>query len=271
MHASCWMAVADHPGSDREKTVMGDGTKQAGEFLSGSSLASRITAVSKGKRVRCAVAFWSADGVDQVFPKGLPRDAKLVCDISMGSTSADALISLGAPYNQCVRHSVGMHAKVFISDCGLVVGSANASASALGGDGRSPPNMEAGTFHAPGSRSWTAAVHWFDELFSNATLVDDEEVRWARLIFRPNPPASHPRKLAPGSLLDLVAAASFRFLRVGFAFTSEYIEPAQNAEVRALAEQICGNEIVGQLDDDHCLFGWSPRDVRRWPEYFILF
>jgi hypothetical protein len=254
-------------------STMSSGTKQLGEFLVGMPLAERIKSVAEGGEVRCAVAFWSAIGVDEVFPGGVPDNTRIICDISMGSTSAKALKALGAPDNPNLRHSLRMHAKVFISDEGLVVGSANASASALGDDNGPIDNTEAGIFHSPDSASWKSAAAWFDNLLNKSPKVTDDEIEWAKLIYRPKPPVVQPRRVTPGSLFDLVAAAPWRFSKVGFAFTSMSVTKEQQAEVRKQVEESWefDQERIGELDDDGTFFGWDGEDVRRWPEYFFLF
>ena len=191
----------------------------------------------------------------------------------MGATSAEALIALGAPSNPNVRHSMQMHAKVFISDFGLVVGSANASASALGGDNQSAVNIEAGAFHPPSSSSWNAAVDCFERLFSEAGQVRDREIEWAQLIYRARPSVPRPRKLVSGSLLDLVGAAPWRFSKVGFVFTSVPNTKTQKDEVRTLIEESGKYDPreVDELDDGGTFYEWLTRDVKRWPEYFVEF
>lgn len=99
-------------------------TREEGEFLSGNDLGRRIRKVASGQGVCCAIAFWSKNGVDEIFPNGVAT-ARIVCDISMGLTSADALSALGGPDNKRLLHKIGLHAKVCLSNRGLVVSSAN--------------------------------------------------------------------------------------------------------------------------------------------------
>lgn len=98
-----------------------------GEFLTGEGLRERIWQLAHGTDVRCAVAFRSEDGIKEAFgSKKAAQAAPVVCDISMGSTAAAALEALGAPDRKTLRHFRGLHAKVHISDRGLIAGSANA-------------------------------------------------------------------------------------------------------------------------------------------------
>ncbi len=252
---------------------MSSQTQQAGEFLIGEALSKRVCSIAEGRRIRCAVAFWSSAGVHKLFSGKLPIDAKIICDISMGATSADALVALGAPHNRNLRHSEKMHAKVFISAKGLVVGSANASKSALGGEGGTIDNTEAGVFHLPGSPAWDAASAWFDKLLIDSTQIEDEQLEWARLVYRPKPPVLRPRGVTSGSLFDLVTAAPWRFSKVGFAFASTTASKAQKEEVRKEAEKSgdYDTDAIDQLKDDGTYYKWGRKEVRRWPEYFFSF
>ena len=252
---------------------MSSASKPSCEFLVGLALAERITQVAAGGQVRCAVAFWSDTGVSKVFPRGVPKNARIFCDISMGSTSADALEALQAPNNPNLRHSVRMHAKVFISNMGLVVGSANASASALGNGDGPASNTEAGIFHLPDTTAWESAVAWFDQFFKTSPKVSDEEVEWAKLIYRPKLPVLAPRRIKSGSLFDLVTAAPWRFSKVGFAFSSIQTTKEEKDEVRRLAKENEKSDPgrIDELSGDGIFKDWGENDVRRWPEYFFSF
>src|SRR6476646_8330060 len=117
---------------------MNRGLQAPSEFVFGERLGERIREVAAGQLVCCAIAFWSEDGA---------ADAKIICNISMGATSAEALVALGGPRNECLRHELGMHAKVCLSNRGLVVSSAKASRAAIGSSDGAGRNSEAGTFH----------------------------------------------------------------------------------------------------------------------------
>ncbi len=243
---------------------------EVAEFLAGKELAERIVHVAGGERLRCAVAFWSEDGVARLFPNGVPAGAKFLCDISMGSTSATALKLLGAPDNGVLRHARGMHGKLYLSSRGLIVGSANASGNALGRTDRDPPQIETGVFHPRSSDAWSVARAWFRASHRTAAAVGERELDWAETNFRPpRPPAPMP---LPGSLLSLVRAAPDRFAQIGFVFTGEKITRDQIKEVRRGAlEKSPVPELVTKLPDSGIYHGWGAKAARRWPTWFISF
>jgi hypothetical protein len=120
------------------------------DFLTGRDLSTRVCHLLSCRNVRCAVAFWGEGAAGLLSDSNL-REAKVICDLSMGATFPPELKRLGAPHNDRLRYLNGLHAKVYISDAGAVVASANMSSNGLGfKDTRRAGLIEAGTFHARG-------------------------------------------------------------------------------------------------------------------------
>ncbi|HET9637669.1 MAG TPA: phospholipase D family protein [Allosphingosinicella sp.] len=246
----------------------------AGEFLFDVDLAERIREVAGGSDVRCAVAFWSEDGIDRIFASTkAARRARIVCDISMGSTSAEALETLGAPTRKALCHQRGLHAKVYISDHGLVTGSANASIAALGPNSGSARLTEAGTFHGPGSPAWKKAAAWFETVHGAANQVDQPALDWARRAYRP-PRWAASRPPAPGSLLDAVRLDPERFAGAGFVFTSSASSDDEIKAAKRSAKRLGGTIAKPEIDAwprGGFFTGWSAEQVTSWPTLFFEF
>jgi hypothetical protein len=134
-----------------------------------------IRDVLSGINLRCAVAFWG-EGAANLLHKcagDRARNAKIVCDISMGGTSPEELIRLGAPNNQRLRYYDKFHAKVYLSSKGIIAGSANASSNGIAFTDESLPGLiEAGTYHASDEAAWKEAKLWFDGLYHAARTID---------------------------------------------------------------------------------------------------
>ena len=256
------------------QTVAGDVAFDAGEFLFDADLAKRIREVAAGRDVRCAVAFWSVDGIERVFESvAAARRARIVCDISMGSTSAEALEILGAPKRKALRHQRGLHAKVYISDRGLVTGSANASISALGPNSGAARLTEAGTFHAPESAAFKNASAWFEFVHAPAGKVDQPALDWARRAYRP-PRISASRPPVPGSLLDAVRVDPERFPGAGFVFTRTASDDDDIKTARKSAKRLAGTIAKREIDAwprGGFFTGWPPEKVMSWPTLFFEF
>lgn len=246
----------------------------ASEFLFDADLTDRIREVAGGSDVRCAVAFWSKDGIGRIFESiKAARRARIVCDISMGSTSAEALEALGAPTRKGLRHQVGLHAKVYLSEHGLVTGSANASISALGSSSGSARLTEAGTFHGPGSVAWKKAAAWFETVHGTANKVDQRALDWARRAYRP-PRLGATFPPTPGSLLEAVRLDPERFAGSGFVFTSRASSADQIKAAKRSAKRLGGTIAKREIDawpKGGFFTQWSAEQVTSWPTLFFEF
>lgn len=183
----------------------GRNREMSAAFVAGNDLSKAVTRVIGGDDVGCAVAFWGIGAKAFLDAAGAQSGRfRVVCDTSMGGTHPDALRSLGAPGDPSIRYHDGLHAKVYVSNAGVVVGSANASNNGIGFGAGGPRLAEAGTFHQPGSDVWKSARSWFDQLHSDASVVDEAALDRARLRFRLLPGPRADKQTRPGSLVDLV-------------------------------------------------------------------
>ncbi|WP_166146207.1 phospholipase D family protein [Methylosinus sp. RM1] len=254
------------------------------KFLSGCELGAAITELMKGSELRCAVAFWGKGAVSKLFPDGgLPQNAKIICDLTMGSTNPEELKALGAPDNKKLKHLPGLHAKVYISEEGLITCSANASNNGIGFLDTARL-VEAGTVHGRSTNAYNSALLWFEEIWNNdAKAIDDDALSLAQLAWDRRKAGNTWRAALPqdpASLLDAVIADPMRFRGVGFAFStgnstseqrdetaeavaakdkSNYTPLLSNAERKALKKWP-----VGDVFSE-----WEPEDIRRWPEHFV--
>lgn len=111
--------------------------------LWGKELAKKIRAMFAEERpIRCAVAFWGPE----VAELARKNDAEVILDISMGGTAKNALFALGVPDNRKIRVLDNLHSKIYLGASGAIVGSANASSSALGSFNGKPRLEEAGVW-----------------------------------------------------------------------------------------------------------------------------
>lgn len=147
------------------------------EFLFEDGLSNRIREVARGRDARCAVAFWGTGAAYEVFGGEFAQrdDVKIICDISMGGTNPFTLRQLGAPENELLKYKDSLHAKTYLSEEGLVVGSANASSNGIGRAGRPAGLVEAGSFFPAGSPEWQEAQNWFCRLWREAGCVEVDQ------------------------------------------------------------------------------------------------
>lgn len=231
-------------------------------FLNGEPLADCIRYVCAGKKVRCAVAFWG-----KTIAKEIPKNAKIICDISMGATSDKALIILGAPDNRKVRHIKGLHSKVYLSDRGVVIGSANASLNALGDTHeRWAVLTEAGVFHPFDSGVFAEVSLWFSELYKTASVIDENALKIARQICTP---PRRPTLPSGNSLLELVCSAPEKFSDMSFVFTNSVTSRERRQQIIDYSEDK-GNTTGGEIERNHQGFcDWDAKDLENWKKSFV--
>lgn len=155
------------------------------EFLEDVALSDRIRLVCAADAVDCAVAFWGRGMRDPLFPRWGEQTVRIVCDIAMQGTTRAALIELGGTDNPRLTVRDGLHAKVFVSAKGAVVGSANASGRGVGKTaGAAGQLIEAGVFFPPGSAGWRDATAFFAAQFERTRRVTqadlDRAAVWSR-------------------------------------------------------------------------------------------
>lgn len=153
--------------------------------LSGVELANKIRDVCLADEVDCAVAFWSGSSRDDLFPRWKTQKVRIICDISMGCNSKGSLKAYGAPTNPLLRVCDGLHAKIFVSSAGAVIGSANVSFNGVGRKDASPGNLEAGVFFEAETDGWRAARKFFQTLWDKpAPNLDQAQLDRAPLLAR---------------------------------------------------------------------------------------
>ena len=225
-------------------------------FLFGDALSDKIKKVVGGENARLAVAFWGKNAVDDLN-LARRKDVQIICDISMGGTNPAELNNLGAPRNENLRHIDNFHAKVYLSDLGAVVTSANASNNGIGFGGK------AGLKEAGFYTDQTADIRkWFTDAFLTAKPIDDAALARCKQTWNTrknvfdhtNPDAQ------PMSFLDALRYEPGRFGDTTFILSEGVMNPDEEAELRNLA-----SEGAGINADDAIRIARSP--TRQWRDF----
>lgn len=247
------------------------------EFLTDEALTEAIRHVVGGKGVKCAVAFWGNHGFFEAEALGgVTKDWQIICDIQMGGTSRDALVKLGAPTEPNLKFRNGLHAKVYISDRGVVVGSANASARGLGVGDNPASLLEAGMFHKHGGKAWRDATVWFDEIFGKADQVDETALREADRRYRP--PLGISVKNSGMSLLEQVKSKPDYFAeqQISFAISTHEATPnelkiAADQSYEARGPQNLTREELYAWPPTHIFHDWLETDIQTMDKFIVEF
>jgi hypothetical protein len=252
-------------------------------FLGDNSLGDAVVGLMRGDDIRCAVAFWGTGAIERLFSDGgLPPTARVVCDISMGSTNPAELRAMRAPSNMRLKHLERLHAKVYISDRGCIVCSANASDSGIGLLNLTS-FVEAGVFIDPQSDAFRAVEVWFERIWRRAKVIDNPTLDRATEVWSRRPPRSVRAldipKGAP-SLLGTVEADPQRFRGIGFVFTTGAADKDDRDEAAdALAgrddkrkDRLLSQEERRKLEAwnlGNLFTGWSEQNLDAWPRRFV--
>ncbi len=258
-----------------------------GEFLAAEDLSGRIRKVCSGDDVKCAVAFWGNNAEVELFnpPQIEAKEFKIICDISMGGTNPETIKQLGAPENPNLKHIEGLHAKVYISNSGCVIGSANASDNGVGFQ-NSAKHLEAGVFHLPRSKVWEKARKWFEKTFKvakplDAKAFDECERRWKNRLLAGGKAANlnalrnnwHESKY--GGIIDMAISEPDLFHGVGIVICSGAITKAKKdnliAQSAGILKKTGGNysTMINNWGDKPIFWEWDEETVKKWPREYI--
>ncbi|KFI28113.1 phospholipase D-like domain-containing protein [Paenirhodobacter enshiensis] len=248
------------------------------KYLTGEGLAKRIRKVMTGDNPWMCVAFLGPTWAEELFDGGgPPKNLRVLCDLRMGMTVKTALRAGGAPNNERLRHlpDQQMHAKIYASDEGVVVCSANASRAALS----SVDRIEDGVWLPPGGKAHRKAEATFEARYSNAVRVDADALARAPEHLGGLGAAAVGANEAVDlgkspTLLKLIRHDPEAFKGIRFVFSNEDVTEAVKAGVKAIMDEKMRND-EGAAEDlwagplkYHCFSNWE-RKESDWPGLFI--
>jgi hypothetical protein len=253
-------------------------------FLTSELLSQKIREVLSGENRRCAVAFWGSGASEllKACSKVNSMDAKIVCDLSMGGTYPKELEALGAPKNERLRYHDSLHAKVYISDSGAIVASANVSSNGIGfRETGGPKHLEAGSFYDRNDKEWDSISQWFDKTYEGSKVINEQALGIARTRWSPTREQVSPTKeektagasLQTNSLLDMVRNDPSTFKNVGFVFVRGIVssEDAKTIKHEISKKYPRDKRDIMQSSRGN-MFMWDDEDeVRIWPNLFFEF
>ncbi len=124
-------------------------------------------------QARLAVAYWGHGGAEKsgVLERAA-GSTQVLCDLYSGACNPKEMLRL-LRVGVELRTYDKLHAKIWVTDNAIIVGSANASADGLNFKGpEARGNVEAAALLRD-ERSVSRAREWFDDLWSAATIIDE--------------------------------------------------------------------------------------------------
>jgi hypothetical protein len=187
--------------------------------------------VKENSSLALAVAYWGAGAFEKLGISG-DKEVRILCDLlSLGCNPYEIEKALAAPYAPAVkvRHVPRLHAKVYLSEEAVIVGSANASTNGLGD--HPGANVEAAIHTSDGSasagaRTWFENIWGSDDLSTKLTSTLIEQAK--RLPRPPSPNASF--------LVELIRNTSWFGKRVHLIYVDDLAEKSAKDVFRTIAK-----------------------------------
>lgn len=128
--------------------------------------------VKEAKEVRFAVAFWGK-GASETIVNAKGKKVKIICNLESGASNPHEIIKIGKliGFNN-IRSVKNLHAKVYLTNNKMILGSSNFSANGLSLEGDETNKLiEANILLDNASINQDAKV-WFDDLWNKAKQID---------------------------------------------------------------------------------------------------
>lgn len=192
-----------------------------------------LSILNNSKEVKCAVAFWG-EGSQNLFETVRHKNIQIICNLTTGGTNPGpikAIQDMGIE----IKQANTLHAKIFYTDQGCIIGSANASANGLTLQGNELEGwIEACYFIAPEKESeMTVVKEWFESLYTSSSKIEPADLALAKEIWnnrrsqRPFRSQQRPFR-SPQSFFELIQNGELVDRDIYIAITSE--EPTKEAK-----------------------------------------
>jgi hypothetical protein len=142
-----------------------------------------ISLLSNADKIRVAVAYWGKGAVHNLKLKDLKgRDVKIVCDLDGGGSNPSEIEELQTTFGkENVLSCRGLHAKTWITDKCVILGSSNASANGIGWEGAETKGLIEANIVTDGKYIVSRVHDWFnDKVISAAKQIEQQDFRRAK-------------------------------------------------------------------------------------------
>ena len=145
------------------------------EILDEKAVATKLEELSKlGGTARFAVAFWGRDAEDLVHLDGYDQ-VQIICNLRSGATNPKLIRKLLERYD--VRQLDKLHAKLYWTKHGVIIGSSNASANGLRMQGKEARSLHEANVFSSNRDFITESEKRFDDLWNQSELITKADLR----------------------------------------------------------------------------------------------
>lgn len=189
--------------------------------------------LTKANDIFCAVAFWGK-GSENLF-KDIPDNTavKLLCNLSCGGTNPYVIEDLMKNKNFEIRQNPKLHAKIYYTDNGCLIGSANASSNGLAFDGICFDGWTEGCVLITDTYSLITTRSWLCKLYDESIKIDGNDLDNAKINWK---------KRKKPSFIEILQGHFFDDQNMRIAIYSDELSPeAENIRAK--------NEADGAYED----------------------
>ena len=169
--------------------------------------------------LRVAVAYWGERGAQhtgiEARVRTHPGKAYIICDLASGACNPSEIEKLWkGKGNIQIKTLDDLHAKVWIAEDRVIVGSANASISGLADETKLGSKIEAALLVQDPKLAQTLKK-WFERLWSDAAPITEKRLRKAKDSWNPRRKAGAPSQPTPAELSGLRKRLLARVVETG--------------------------------------------------------
>lgn len=215
---------------------------------------------ANAKTIRCVVAFWG-QGADDLVPKSSDASVQIVCNLLKGGTNPKVVAALQKRFKGNIRMDNRLHAKVYWTETGVVLGSANASANGLAFQGDELNAWNEAAILSDDAELIAAVGSWFAvDIWPGAHPFNDADLRRANALWKPRRRA---RVIEDKSLEDALREGTYADRQMHVVVDTCFESKMQEARSNKLIEKLkVANPTLRKLNLDT----WSgyeniPRDA----------
>lgn len=128
--------------------------------------------IKESAEIKLAVAFWGY-GSSETIKKAKNKKVKIICNLESGATNPYEIIKIGKLIGfKNIRSVKNLHAKVYLTDKKLILGSSNFSANGLSLEGDETNKLIEANVLIDSQLIIKQTSLWFDSLWKDAKVVD---------------------------------------------------------------------------------------------------
>lgn len=138
-----------------------------------------INLFKEANKIKCAVAFWGK-GAFQILDSVRVNDMQIICNLTSGGTNPSEISIISKMPGVKIKMKNDLHAKVYWTDKGVIVGSANASANGLSLEGAELDGWEEAAIYSTEPEIISIINQWFSDLWVRALDINKAEINKAK-------------------------------------------------------------------------------------------